>query len=471
MAARAGNVGEILCQLLARPFALGLAEAALEVGDDALERFLGVVGADAVLVGELDLVVAGAVQQCCLRLLRQVLPLGVERELVEFAERGQRLDVIGRGRFCPRRDRALAQRQLLVGNDEVLVDMLLDAEAAAGRAGAIGVVEGEQPRLDLGNGEAGNRAGELFREQNPFRPALVVDLCGLLVGLLLVRRSRRRVGVFDHSQPLGELQRGLKAFGEALADVRADHDAVDDHVDVVREFLVERRRLGELIEGAVDLDALKALLEPFGELLPVLALAAAHDRRQQIEPRAFGQRKHAVDHLRDDLAFDRQPRGGRIGHADARPQQAHVVVDLGDGADGGARVFRGGLLLDRDRRRQAVDLVDVRLLHHLEELARIGRQRLDVTALALGIDGVERERGFAGAGQAGEHDELVARNFEIDVLEIVLARAADGYRARCGAGGWLALRPEHFIHIGISRRVGDAPRWARIAGQAGIRRR
>ena len=185
---RAGNVGEILRQLLARPFALGLAEAALEIGDDALERFLGVVGAHAVLIGELDLVVAGAVQQRCLRLLRQVLPLGVERELVEFAERGQRLDVIGRGRFRPRRDRALAQGQLLVGNDEILVDMLLDAEAAAGRAGAIGVVEGKQPRLDLRNGEAGNRAGEFFREQDPLRPALVVDFCGLLVGFLLVGR-------------------------------------------------------------------------------------------------------------------------------------------------------------------------------------------------------------------------------------------------------------------------------------------
>src|SRR5437660_865403 len=131
VAARAGNVGEIFRQLLARPFALSLAVAALEVGDDAFERFLGVVGADAVLVGEFYLVVAGAVQQRCLRLLRQVLPLGVERELVEFAERGQRLDVIGRRRFRPRRDRALAQRHLLVGDDEVLVDMLLDAEAAA----------------------------------------------------------------------------------------------------------------------------------------------------------------------------------------------------------------------------------------------------------------------------------------------------------------------------------------------------
>jgi hypothetical protein len=32
----------------------------------------------------------------------------------------------------------------------------------------------------------------------------------------------------------------------------------------MREFLVERRRLRELVEGAVDLDALKALFEVLG---------------------------------------------------------------------------------------------------------------------------------------------------------------------------------------------------------------
>ena len=212
---------------------------------------------------------------------------------------------------------------------------------------------------------------------------------------------------------------------EPRRDVGAHHDAVDHHVDVVGELLVERRHLGDLVELAVDLDALVARLEELGELLAVLALAAAHDRRQQIEPRAFRQRQDAVDHLRDGLALDRQPGGGRVGHADARPQQPHVVVDLGDGADGRARVLRGGLLLDRDRRREAVDLVDVRLLHHLEELAGIGRQALDIAALALGIDGVEGERGLARAGQAGEHHQLVARDRDVDVLEVVLARAAD----------------------------------------------
>ena len=86
--------------------------------------------------------------------------------------------------------------------------------------------------------------------------------------------------------------------------------------------------------------------------------------------------------------------------AGAGEQQAQVVVDLGDRADGGARIVAGGLLLDGDRRRQALDQVDVGLVHQLQELARVGRQRLHVATLALGVERVEGERGLARAGQA-----------------------------------------------------------------------
>ena len=194
------------------------------------------------------------------------------------------------------------------------------------------------------------------------------------------------------------------------------------------ELLVESRRVGDLVELAVDFQPLKAALHIVGDFLAVLALPAPHDRREQIEARALRQGQHPVDHLAHRLALDRQTRGGRIGNADPRPEQAHIVVDFGHRADGRARIFRGRLLLDRNRRRQTVDLIDVRLLHHFEELARIGRERLDVAALALGINGVEGERGLARAREAGEHDQLVARDGEIDVLEIVLARAADDDR-------------------------------------------
>ena len=68
---------------------------------------------------------------------------------------------------------------------------------------------------------------------------------------------------------------------------------------------------------------------------------------------------------------------------------------------------------------------DLGLLHQLEELPRIGGQALDIAALALGIDRVEGERGLARARQPGDHHQAVARQLDIDVLEIVLPRAAD----------------------------------------------
>ena len=70
-------------------------------------------------------------------------------------------------------------------------------------------------------------------------------------------------------------------------------------------------------------------------------------------------------------------------------------------------------------------MVDVRLLHHVEELARVSRERLDIAALALGIDGVEGEARFAGARKPGDHHELFPGQVEGDVLEVVLPRAAD----------------------------------------------
>src|SRR5262249_1506188 len=173
-----------------------------------------------------------------------------------------------------------------------------------------------------------------------------------------------------------------------------------------------------------------------------------------------------VDHLRDGLAFDRQPGGRRIGHTDARPKQTHVVVNFGDGADGRPRIARGGLLFNRDRGRQAVDLIDVRLLHHFEKLPRVSGQALDVAPLPFGVDRVEGERGFAGPGQSRKHHETVARNVEIDVFEIVLARTADGDHAaivraaliRSAASGRFGSFVEQVVHSIYARGSRSPPK-------------
>src|SRR4029079_10542637 len=106
-------------------------------------------------------------------------------------------------------------------------------------------------------------------------------------------------------------------------------------------------------------------------------------------------------------------------------------VDLRDGADGRARVARRRLLVDRDRRAEAVDRVDVGLLHHLQELAGIRTQRLDVAALALGVDRVEGKARLAGTRESGDADEGVPREPDGDVLEVVLPGAVDDELVGC----------------------------------------
>ena len=204
------------------------------------------------------------------------------------------------------------------------------------------------------------------------------------------------------------------------------HDQPVDHDgDVVLELLVEDDLLLEQPQLAVDLDAREALVAQLLELLAVLALAAADDRGEDHEARAVLEPHDLVDDLLRRLGGDRAAAVVAMGLADAGPQQAQVVVDLRDRADRRPRVARGRLLVDRDRRREALDRVDVGLVHLAQELARVGAQRLDVAALPLGVDRVEGERGLARAGQPRDDHEGVARHRDGDVLEVVLTGARD----------------------------------------------
>jgi len=70
-------------------------------------------------------------------------------------------------------------------------------------------------------------------------------------------------------------------------------------------------------------------------------------------------------------------------------------------------------------------VVDIRLVHLPEELAGIRRQALDIATLAFGIDGVESEARLARTAEPRENDELVARELDVDVLQIVLTGTPD----------------------------------------------
>ena len=210
--------------------------------------------------------------------------------------------------------------------------------------------------------------------------------------------------------------------------------AIDDGLDRVLLVLVQGRGMVEVGDDAVDPGADEAARHQLGEDMLVFALPVPDHRREDHDARAFGQGHDLVHHLADGLRVEGFTvlRTARL--ANAGVEQPQVVVDLGDRADRGTRIVGGRLLFDGDRWRQAFDVVDIGLFHHGQELPRVGRQGLDVAPLSFGVERVERERRLARARQAGHHHQFVARDVEVDVLEVVGARAAHGDLGQSGGG-------------------------------------
>ena len=186
-------------------------------------------------------------------------------------------------------------------------------------------------------------------------------------------------------------QRRLERFGQPLLGFHIDLQPIHHDLDGVLLGFLQGRQCVDLIHLAVDAQPRKALRAQLVEQIQLLALALHHQRRKDHDLRAFRQFQHMVHHLPHALRLQHQVVLRAIGVAGAREQQAQVIVNLGDGADGGARVVRSGFLLDGDGGRQALDQIHIRLFHQLQKLPRVGGKRFHIAPLPLGIQGVKGE--------------------------------------------------------------------------------
>ena len=269
----------------------------------------------------------------------------------------------------------------------------LAAQPVAFLAGAVGAVEGKRPRLQLRNAGAALRARQFLRVQ----PLLAVD-----------HRHQH--------QPVGQLGRGIDRRLQPLLDPRLHQQPVHHHFDGMVLALVQRDLFVQRAQHAIDARPHKTLPRQFLQVLLVFALAPAHHRRHHHDA-VFGfERQHVLQNLLRGLPRNLVAAHRAVRHPDRRVQQPQVIVDLGDRTDGGARAAAGGLLLDRNRRAQAVDRIHVRPLHLVQKLARVGGKRLHVAPLALGVNRVEGERTFPRSAQARDHGKRVARDLDVDVL-------------------------------------------------------
>ena len=196
----------------------------------------------------------------------------------------------------------------------------------------------------------------------------------------------------------------------------------------------------------------------------VLPLPSADQRREDHHPRAGAQFHQGVEDLLGGLLADRlaalvAPRLAQPGE-----QQPQIIVDFRDRGHGAAGIVAAGPLVDRDRRLEALDQIDVGPLELVEELAGVGRKAFDVLPLAFGIEGVEGQRTLARSARPGDDNEAVAGNVEVDVLQVMHPRPADADRL---GRGRLDFRrhPMHVRYVGAQlghHRLSILPR---IAGE------
>ena len=286
--------------------------------------------------------------------------------------------------FTERRERAGAQGFGRVGHHQTLAHQHLRPEAVAVRAHALGVVEGEHLRRGLLIGDAAGRAVKAIAEQEVSGPF-----------------ARHDKG------PLPEPQRVVNGLFQAAVFPLAEDQAIDHDFDVVAAVAVE---LGGFVEGenlAINAHADVAGFLQVREQLVVLAFALLDYWGEDVQARVCRQGADAGGDLSAALGADRLAALGAVRGANAGEQDAQIVVDFRDGANGGAGALTGGFLRDGDGRGQAGDLIDIGLFHRPQKLARVRRQRGDVAALPFGVQGVEGQRGLARAGDAGEADQFV----------------------------------------------------------------
>ncbi len=304
------------------------------------------------------------------------------------------------GRGLHRLDGAVAQRLARVRDHQPQIDADHAAEATAGVACAVGGVEGEQRGLRIGVAQVALGAVQAGGEAPDVGLAFVgqhVDVDAAAAAL------ERRLDCLQRPHALGALQ--AEAVGHHVEQLALAGGRFDLALGLHPRIAADGQPLCHLIGGGAG-----GQLHGEGHHQAGIGLARA---RQQF----------SVDGLRRVVAH--QQRGLPVEQLrGAGEQQLEVVVELGHRADRRARAAHRVGLVDRDRRRHALDAVDLRAVHAVEELARVRAEGLDIAALALGVERVEDQAGLARARWAGDHGHLAGAQVEVEVLEVVLTGSA-----------------------------------------------
>ena len=208
-------------------------------------------------------------------------------------------------------------------------------------------------------------------------------------------------------------------FGQPLSPVTGAAKTVDAHVNVVAVGLVQGWRGFEIGFVTVNAACQQALFDELAEEVRVGAFSGTHHGTPHRHGVALQVPKDVVHDLLNGAPRHFAATFWAVGFAHAGPQQAQVILNLGDRGHGGAGVVRPLLLVDGNGWRKALDAVAIGFLHLADELARIGGKRFHIPSLTLGVQRVKGQGGFARARNAAHDHKAAAWKANVHVLQVV----------------------------------------------------
>ena len=381
LAGRARDDPHVLFELQAARSGRGFLEAAQELRHDPFP-FAAVLpdGAAAHLPFERDMLVAAPVENPVAMLLGQIAP---RRLQIDAKGLGHALeDVLPPSPHAPhaanQRNRPVEKAQRRIGDEQLGGEIVSGAKAVAIQTHSLRTVETKELRAGRLVASVAVRAGITGGEQRVrrARSAERGARCLSRFPLLRALRALRFALSFLHGhdeRSFAERQRLFHRFGQSRPDFGLALEPVDHDFDVVLDAAIEFHIVGQTDDTAIDAGADEAAFEHVFEEVLVFAFLAADYRRQHEETAALLHCQNAGDDLFAGLGGDWAAALRAMPLADAREQDAEIIVDFGDGADGRPRVTAGSLLLNADGGRQAAQIIDIRLGQLTEELAGVAR--------------------------------------------------------------------------------------------------
>ena len=157
----------------------------------------------------------------------------------------------------------------------------------------------------------------------------------------------------------------------------------------------------------------------------MLSFTPPHNRRKKLDPGSLRKLHDLICHLIYRLCINLLAALWTMGNSDPGIQQTIIIINLCHRTHRRPRIPVCGLLIDGNRRWKPLNRINIRLLHLPQKLPRIAGQAFHITPLSLGINGIERQRAFARPGQPRKHNELVARDGQADIAQVMLSCAAN----------------------------------------------